>query len=71
LSVSAASHARRPIDDGGRLGTSRYADTSKFELAHHPHLYPPDEIVARWELTSTPEAPAPARKPAQPGAAPR
>ena len=52
-------------------GKDLYADTSTFELAHRPDLFPPEEIVAKWELTSTPEAPAPSRKPAQPGAAPR
>jgi hypothetical protein len=48
-----------------------YADTTKFELVHRPDLFPSDEIVANWELTSAPEAPAPSRTPAQPGAAPR
>jgi hypothetical protein len=64
-------HGTATVDQGGRLGKSVYADTSKFELAHRPDLFPPEEIVAKWELTATSEAPAPPRAPLSPGAPPR
>jgi hypothetical protein len=48
-----------------------YADTTRFELLHRPDLFPPDEIVPKWELTSSPEAPAATRKPLRPPAPPR
>jgi hypothetical protein len=42
---------------------TRYIDTTKFELVHRPDLYPPEEIVPKWELTPSPEEPQPPRKP--------
>lgn len=52
-------------------GKIKFADSSKFELAHRPDLFPPEEIVAKWELAPAADAPMPNRKPAQPGARPR
>ena len=43
-----------------------YADTSKFELVHRPDLFPPEEIVAKWELTPASAVPSPNRHPASP-----
>lgn len=43
-----------------------FADTSRFELVHRPDLFPPEEIVSKWELAPVSEAPSPNRKPAQP-----
>jgi hypothetical protein len=61
----------KPIKGQATVDKILNTDTSKFELAHRPDLFPPDEIVAKWELTAPPVAPAPSRTPAQPGAAPR
>jgi len=63
--------ATATIDSGGRIGKSTYGDTTKFELAHRPDLFPPDEIVVNWELTPAPKAPAATRRPLRPPAAPR
>jgi hypothetical protein len=48
-----------------------YTDTTRFELVHRPDLFPPDEIVANWELTPAPQAPAATRKPLRPPTAPQ
>jgi hypothetical protein len=61
----------KPIKVQATVDKILNTDTSKFELAHRPDLFPSDEIVAKWELTAPPVAPAPSRTPAQPGAAPR
>ncbi len=44
-----------------------YSDTTKFELVHRPDLFPPEQIIAKWELNAQPVPEAPNRKPAQPG----
>lgn len=45
-------------------------DTTKFELVHRPDLFPAEEIVPRWELTSPQEPPQPPRKPLKPAGQP-
>ena len=52
-------------------GKIKYADNSKLELVHRPDLFPPEEIVAKWEVAPPADAPMPNRTPAQPGARPR
>lgn len=60
-------NARRPLTGWTRAGYNvlfektfpglrrdqkiSYADTTRFELVHRPDLFPPDEIVPKWELT--------------------
>lgn len=43
-----------------------FVDTSRFELVHRPDLFPPEEIVSKWELTPASEGPSLNRNPAQP-----
>jgi hypothetical protein len=52
-------------------GKIKFADNSKFELVHRPDLFPPEEIVAKWEVAPPADAPMPNRTPAQPGARPK
>lgn len=45
---------------------TEFADSSKFELVHRPDLFPPEEVVAKWEIAPAADPQVPNRKPAQP-----